>query len=90
MSEFRNSGNIFFNLPIPNPSYKKSVSSIVVGHCGVGKSRLVNNLCGSNQKVGICSGSLTQDLFCGDCKYSSNSYKTTFSIYDSPGVTPSD
>ena len=40
-----------------------------MGNCGVGKSKLTNNICCSSQEVGIVKKSLTTFLYKGNCKY---------------------
>lgn len=57
----------------------------MLGNCGVGKSKLTNNICCSSQEVGIVKKSLTTFLYKGNCKY-----EKQLKVYDSPGLGSND
>lgn len=43
---------------IPKDIYP--ISTVIIGECGMGKSKLVNNLCGSKHAVGIDNKGITK------------------------------
>lgn len=38
------------------------VRAVIMGHCGNGKTYLINNLCNTSHKVGHSESSLTRDI----------------------------
>jgi predicted GTPase len=56
--------NIFANFDMPESNYVSHMSHplvhiLMLGKCGVGKSKLVNNLCGTDLESGHSEKSLT-------------------------------
>lgn len=60
----------------------KSVECAVMGNCGNGKTSLINNLCGTNHKVGEALLSITRNIE----QSKVIPYDEKFIIYDTPGT----
>jgi len=56
--------------------------AIIMGRTGVGKTTLVNKICGTNYKAGAGSGSITRLLYVHDVNYG----QKPFSVIDTPGT----
>lgn len=79
--------NVYANFQLRNTSKdsQHQAKVLLLGNCGVGKSRFTNNLCSSTQEVGIAKSSITTYLYRGSCQY-----EELLSIYDSPGIDSRD
>jgi predicted GTPase len=61
----------------------EKVRTVVMGHCGTGKTSLFNGLCQKQYQTGFTNGSLTRDIDFADVAWISNS---RFRMYDTPGT----
>ena len=61
-------------------------SAIITGKTGVGKTTIVNNLCGTNHAVDDSGISITRELFCNTVNCGNNS----FELVDTPGTDSSE
>ena len=59
--------------------------AVIIGKTGVGKTTLVNNLCGANHEAGAGDGSVTRQLF----RNNVNCGEYAFSLIDTPGMDSS-
>ncbi len=75
--------NIYTNFAPQPIHHNKSVKLIIIGQCGIGKSRVVNNICKSSQRTGISIGSITHNIFKGQCSLPN---KCSLWLVDTPGV----
>jgi predicted GTPase len=57
-----------------------------MGHCGNGKTSLINKICNKNYKVGVVKGTMTRDIVFEDVSYFPEG---RFRIYDTPGTSSS-
>jgi predicted GTPase len=60
----------------------KSVECAIMGSCGNGKTSLINNICGTNFKVGEALLSITRNIEQSPVL----DYGSDFIIYDTPGI----
>lgn len=72
------------NTNFPAAEYK--IRSLIMGHCGSGKTHFINNACNKNYKIGFSKGSLTRDIAYEDVSYFPEG---KFRIYDTPGSNSS-
>ena len=57
-----------------------------MGHCGNGKTSLINRLCNKSYREGVSKGSMTRDIVFEDVSFYPEG---RFRIYDTPGTNSS-
>lgn len=48
---------------------ENKIRSLIMGHCGVGKTHFINNACNTRHAVKCARGSLTRDIVYEDVAY---------------------
>lgn len=79
----KNKDILYIRFPVKEGPYK-TVTGIIMGACGNGKTSLMNNICGTVHDVGEGLHSKTRNITCERVAYLELS---KFRVYDTPGTT---
>lgn len=80
-------GILYLRNPVQEGPYKLSLSAIIMGTCGSGKTALMNNMVGSNYDSAPSMISQTRNIQCERIAYVNGS---RLRLYDTPGTTALD
>lgn len=81
----RNKDINYVRYPVEEGPYK-TVTGVIMGPCGSGKTSLMNNICGTNHKAGEGFHNITRNIHCERVAYIGNS---RFKVYGTPETTSS-